>query len=59
MGKNVKLTDEAYLDVKELAMKDGLSVAGEIRKMVELRKIIDTVAVLEEAAKRLKAQIEE
>lgn len=53
MGKCIKLTDEVYLEAKELAAKDGLSVAGEIRKMIALRKIVDVVDVLEAAAKKL------
>lgn len=53
MAKCIKLTDEVYQDLRDLARADGETIAGEIRKTIALRKIIDEVSVLEQLATRL------
>jgi predicted DNA-binding protein len=53
MAKCIKLTDEVYQNLRDLARADGETIAGEIRKIIALRKSIDEVSVLEQIASKL------
>jgi len=53
MAKCVKLTDEVYLELRDYAKRDELTIAGEVKKIMSLRKIVDEVKLLEQIASRL------
>lgn len=55
MGKNVKLTEEAYLDLQAWARVDGLTLAGEIRKILAIRNAFSEIKALESLTEDLRS----
>ena len=53
MAKIVKLTDEDYSHLKELAKANGSTLAGEIRRMISLQRVVNAADVLGAIADRL------
>lgn len=53
MAKIVKLTDNDYSHLKELARANGLTLAGEIRRMINLQRVVNAADVLGVIADRL------
>ena len=59
MAKTVKLTDEEYSKLKYYAKADGLTLAGEIRQIIELRRAVNMADVLMSLADKMKAKIDD
>lgn len=53
MAKQIKLTDKVWWKLKLRAEQDGLTLAGEIQKLVDAETLPDLVERLEQVAERL------